>query len=233
MAAIPYQTALIVGAGSGLSAALARLFVSKGLKLGLVARDTDKLKDLAGQTGAKLFRCDATNPAGVEKLFTEVDQQLGGADVVIYNVAGRVRGSLVDLDPKDVAFALNAGAFGGFLVAQQALKRMLVKQQGALFFTGATASIKGNAQSAPFAMGKFALRALAQSAAREFQPQNIHVAHFIIDGAIRPANVPVSPGQREDMIDPDAIAQIYFDFLAQPRGAWSFEVDLRTFIEKF
>jgi len=232
MTTFPYKTALIVGAGSGLSAALARLLSAKGLQIGLAARNVDKLAGLAAQTNAKLFKADATDPDAVATLFASVDQELGGADVVIYNVAGRVRGSLTDLDPKDVAFALNAGAFGGFLVAQQAIRRMRAKGQGALFFTGATASIKGNAQSAPFAMGKFALRALAQSAAREYSPHNIHVAHFIIDGAIRPGNVPPGPG-REDMIDPDAIAQTYFDFLAQPRGAWSFEADLRTFVEKF
>jgi len=232
MTTFPYKTALIVGAGSGLSAALARLLSAKGLQIGLAARNVDKLTGLTGQTNAKLFKADATDPDAVASLFASVDQELGGADIVIYNVAGRVRGPLTDLDPKDVAFALNAGAFGGFLVAQQAIRRMLAKGQGALFFTGATASIKGNAQSAPFAMGKFALRALAQSAAREYSPHNIHVAHFIIDGAIHPANVPPSPG-REDMIDPDAIAQTYYDFLAQPRGAWSFEADLRTFVEKF
>ena len=124
-------------------------------------------------------------------------------------------------------------AFGGFLVAQQAAKRMIPHGRGAILMTGASASIKGFALSSAFAMGKFALRALAQSTARELAPQGIHVAHFIIDGGVRSAARSVPADQPDSLLDPDAIAQSYLDVLAQPRSAWSHEVDLRPWCEKF
>jgi NAD(P)-dependent dehydrogenase (short-subunit alcohol dehydrogenase family) len=233
MATPHYETALIVGAGEGLSASLARLLAREGMKIALAARRTEKLAALTREIGARAFACDATDPKQVEKLFADVERAIGAPGVVIYNASGRVRGPLVDLDPAEVERAMMASAFGGFLVAQQAVKRMLPRGAGAILFTGASASVKGYAQSAPFAMGKFALRGLAQSMAREFQPQGIHVAHFVIDGAIRnPGRV--EPADKPDsMLDPDAIAATYLSILKQERSAWTWEVELRPWVEKF
>jgi NAD(P)-dependent dehydrogenase (short-subunit alcohol dehydrogenase family) len=233
MAEPRFTTALIVGAGSGLSAALARLFASRGLRVGLVARDVGKLGGLAAETGARTYQADASDPTKVAKLFEAVEGELGAPDVVVYNASARARGPLIDLDPADVARSLTVGAFGGFLVAQQAARRMIPHRHGAIFFTGASASVKGYPQSAPFAMAKFALRGLAQSLARELSPQGVHVAHFVIDGAIRHSSRPESPDRPDSQLDPDAIAQTYFDILAQPRSAWTWEVELRPWVEKF
>ncbi|WOJ90241.1 SDR family NAD(P)-dependent oxidoreductase [Methylocapsa polymorpha] len=233
MAEPRFTTVLIVGAGSGLSAALARLFAKHGFRVGLAARDVNKLGPLAAEIGAKVFQADASDRTKVAKLFEAVDRELGAPDVVIYNAAARARGPLVALDPLDVERSLAVGAFGGFLVAQQAARRMLPHRHGAIFFTGASASVKGYPQSAPFAMGKFALRGLAQSISRELAPQGIHVAHFVIDGGIRHPSWQEPPNQPDSLLDPDAIAQTYFNILSQPRSAWTFEVELRPWVEKF
>src|ERR1700690_1621448 len=228
-----YKTALIVGVGSGLSASLARLFAKTGLKVALAARRAANLATLAQETGAKTFACDSTDRAQVVKLFSDVEAGLGSPDVVVYNASYRTRGPFVELVPDEVEKALMVTAFGGFLVGQEAAKRMLPKRHGAIFFTGASASVKGYAQSAPFAMGKFALRGLAQSMARELSPQGIHVAHFVIDGGIRSA-ARVEPADRPDsMLDPDAIALSYWNVLQQPRSAWSWELELRPWVETF
>ncbi|MGY3371398.1 NADP-dependent 3-hydroxy acid dehydrogenase YdfG [Bradyrhizobium sp. GM2.4] len=176
-----YKIALIVGAGEGLSASLARLLSAQGIRVALAARKIEKLGALCSETGAKAYACNATEPDAVERLFGLVEREIGMPDVVVYNASGRARGPFVDLVPADVANAIAVSAYGGFLVAQQAARRMLPNQHGAILFTGASASVKGYAQSAPFAMGKFALRGLAQSMARELSPQGIHVAHFVID----------------------------------------------------
>ncbi|WP_230966243.1 SDR family NAD(P)-dependent oxidoreductase [Nostoc sp. NZL] len=196
--------ALIVGAGSGLSASLARLFTKEGFSVALAARQIDKLSALSDEIGAVSFAADASKVDEVEQLFKDVEQKLGVPTVVVYNPSWRVRGSLVELDPADVAKTLEITAYGGFLVAQAAAKRMLKLRKGAILFTGASASVKGYPQSAPFAMGKFALRGLAQSIARELAPQNIHVAHFIIDGAIRSATRQEADDQPDSLLDPDA-----------------------------
>src|SRR3954451_10804867 len=228
-----YQTALIVGAGSGLSASLARLFSMNGMKIALAARSTEKLAALATETGAKVFACDATQRGEVEKLFNDMEAAFGAPDVVVYNASFRTRGSIVDLEPAGVEKAIAVSAFGGFLVGQEAARRMLPERRGAILFTGASASIKGYPQSAPFAMGKFALRGLAQSMARELAPQGIHVAHFIIDGAIRNPGRTEPPDRPESMLDPDAIAQNYLQVLRQPHSAWTWEVELRPWVETF
>jgi NAD(P)-dependent dehydrogenase (short-subunit alcohol dehydrogenase family) len=228
-----YSTALIVGVGSGLSASLARLFAGNGMRVALAARSTGKLADLAAQTGAQAFACDAARPDDVEHLFAAVEAALGAPDVVVYNASFRSRGPFVDLVPADVEKAIAVSAFGGFLVAQQAARRMLPKGQGAILLTGASASVKGYAQSAPFAMGKFALRGLAQSLARELQPRGIHVAHFVIDGGIRSERRPADGDKPDALLDPDAIAASYLHVLQQPRSAWTSEVELRPWVEKF
>ena len=228
-----FQRALIVGAGEGLSASLARLFTRYGLQVALASRQPDKLEALCEETDAQAFKCDAVNAADVQKLFTEVDNAMGEPDVVVYNASGRVRGPFVDLDPAQVERAIAITAFGGFLVAQQAVRRMLPNKHGAILFTGASASVKGYPQSAPFAMGKFALRGLAQSMARELSPQGIHVAHVVIDGAIaQPGRTPPS-NLPDSMLDPDAIAVNYLHLLRQPRSAWTWEIEVRPWVEKF
>ncbi len=233
MAGISYRSAFIVGAGGGLSASLARAFYAEGLKVALGARDTDKLGPLRSALGAHTVRCDAAQPDSVATAFADVERALGAPDVVIFNAGRRIQGPFIELDPEDVRSALAVNAFGGFLVAQEAARRMIPERRGAIFFTGASASLKGYAQSAPFAMGKFALRGLAQSMARELSPFGIHVAHFVIDGGIRSAARPGSPDFADSLLDPDAIARTYLEVLRQHRSAWSFEVDLRPWVERF
>jgi NAD(P)-dependent dehydrogenase (short-subunit alcohol dehydrogenase family) len=233
MASPSYRSALIVGAGQGLSASLTRLLSKEGLVVAIAARDTVKLASLCAETGARAFACDAQDEAQVRRLFADLEALRGAPDVVIYNASARTRGPFVDIVPAELQRALQVTAFGAFLVAQQAAARMLPKRHGAILFTGASASVKGYAQSAPFAMGKFALRGLAQSLARELSPQGIHVAHIVIDGAIR------DPGRRDDpdkpdaLLDPDAIALNYLNILRQPRSAWSWELELRPWVERF
>jgi NAD(P)-dependent dehydrogenase (short-subunit alcohol dehydrogenase family) len=220
---------LIAGSGSGLSASLARRFARDGYRVSLAARRADRLAALCAETGARAFACDVTRKADVDRLFAEAASQAGASPtVVVYNASGRVRGPFVDLDAAEVERALAVTAFGGFLVAQAALPPMLAAANGVILFTGASASVKGYARSAPFAMGKFALRGLAQSLAREFQPKGIHVAHVAIDGGIGR-----SADGSDTQIDPDAIAETYLHIAHQPRSAWSFETELRPWVETF
>ena len=227
------RTVLIVGAGSGLSAALARRFAAAGAQIALAARSVAKLRGLEEQLGARAFACDASSAPAVTALFDDVARALGDPDVVIYNAGQRVRGPLVDLAPDAVERSLAVTAFGGFLVGQAAARRMLSRGSGVILFTGASASLKGYAQSAPFAMGKFALRGLAQSMARELSPLGIHVAHVVIDGGIRPAGQPADPARPDALLEPDAIADSYFLLAQQPRSAWSSELELRPWVERF
>ena len=200
------------------------------MRVALAARHVGKLDSLVAETHARAFPCDASDQLQVQTLFAEIDPP----ELVIYNPSYRVRGPFLSLDAAEVHKTLEVTAYGGFLVAQAALKRMVPRAHGALFFTGASASVKGYAESAPFAMAKFALRGLAQSLAREFGPKNIHIAHFVIDGGIGRANDPRAAARGEDgMLDPDAIAQAYMDVYRQHRSAWAFEVDLRPWVEKF
>jgi NAD(P)-dependent dehydrogenase (short-subunit alcohol dehydrogenase family) len=233
MSDFPYRAALIVGVGAGISASLARRLSALGVKVGLAARDVAKLAPLAAETGAALFAADASQAASVAALFEAATQKIGEPDIVVYNASARAHGPLAEIDPAAVERSLGVTAFGAFLVAQQAAKRMAPRGRGAILLTGATAGVKGFANSAAFAMGKFALRGLAQSAARELGPKGIHVAHFVIDGGVRAAHR-LEPADRPDsMLDPDAIAQTYVDVLRQPRSAWSLEVELRPWVERF
>ena len=218
-------SALIVGVGPGLSASLARLLAAEGLRIALAARHPAKLAELARETGAETFGCDITHPSDVDVLFSGVEQRLGVPELVIYNPSYRVRGPLVELDREEVRKTLLITGYGGFLVAQAAARRMLPRGSGSIFFTGASASIKGYAESAPFAMGKFALRGLAQSMARELGPKGIHVAHFVIDGRI---------GREGDaQLHPDEIARNYLNVHRQRRSAWTWEIELRPWVERF
>jgi NAD(P)-dependent dehydrogenase (short-subunit alcohol dehydrogenase family) len=228
-----YEVALIVGAGSGLSASLARLLASEGLRVALAARNSEKLAPLCAETGAKAFACDATDPGQVARMFAAVEAATGAPDVVVYNASARARGPVAELIPAEVERAIMVSAYGGFLVAREAVSRMLPKRHGAVLFTGASASVKGYPQSAPFAMGKFALRGLAQSMARELAPQGIHVAHFVIDGGIASASRQAPTDKPDTLLNPDAIAESYLHVLMQPRSAWTWEVELRPWVERF
>ena len=228
-----YHTALIVGAGPGLSASLARLCARAGMAVALAARDTAKLAALSAETNATAHACDARDPQAVAGLFAEVQARHGAPDLVVYNASGRVRGPVEALDPALVREALEVSAFGAFLVAQQAARRMLPKRHGAIALTGATAGVKGFANSSSFALGKFALRGLAQSLARELAPRGIHVAHFVIDGAIRSAGHPEPADAPASLLDPDSIAETYSHVLHQHPSAWSWEVEVRPWVEKF
>ena len=233
MAELNFRTALIVGVGGGLSASIARTFAKAGLKVALAARRAAGLAPLAKEVGGQAFACDATKRADVAKLFADVEAAVGAPDVVVFNAGYRTRGPFIELDPAEVEKTLISSAFGGFLVAQEAAKRMLPHRHGAIFFTGASASVKGYPQSAPFAMGKFALRGLAQSMARELSPQGIHVAHVVVDGGIRSAGRTEPPDKDDSMLDPNAIAQTYLDLLGQQRSAWAWEIELRPWVERF
>ena len=233
MTAIPYRTALIVGAGSGISASVARGLAAAGLKVGLAARNIEKLAALAAETGGERFAVDASDPAAVAHLFEAVEARLGAPDVVLYNASARAHGPVAEIDPEAVRKAIEISAFGGFLVVQQAARRMIPKGQGAILLTGASASVKGYPLSSAFAMGKFALRGLAQSTARELGPKGIHVAHFVIDGGVRSARRPDPADRPDTTLDPDAIAQTYLEVLRQPRSAWSLEVEMRPWVETF
>ena len=231
--------ALIVGAGSGISASFARALAADGMKVGLVARDIDKLAGLVEEIDGQAFACDATDPAAVEKLFGEVDKAFGSLDLAHYNPSWRRRAPFVDLTPEDIRKSIDITAFGAFLMAHQAAKRMVPQGHGAIFFTGASASVKGYAQSATFAMGKFAVRGLAQSLARELHPQNIHIGHFVIDGGVagvasgRPVEGRSNTDDAQPWLEPDAIAQTYLNVLKQHRSAWTWEVELRPWVETF
>ncbi len=227
------KTALIVGVGPGLSASLARLFARHGLQVAMAARDPDKLQKLAAETAGVTFACEATEPEEVAALFEVVIATQGVPDIVVYNASARARGPVTELDPAEVARALAVSAYGGFLVVQQAARHMVARGSGVILLTGASASVKGYPNSSAFAMGKFALRGLASSMARELSPKGVHVAHFVIDGGIRSSTRPDRNENPDSMLDPDAIAETYWQIANQPRSAWTWEVELRPWVEKF
>ena len=221
------ETVLIVGVGPGLSSSIARLCASKNMKVILASRDIKKLDDLKKEINASTIACDSSDTKSVQKLFKKVDK-IGVPNLVVYNPAMRFKGSITELDPIQTQKAINVTCFGAFLVAQEAAKRMIKRKRGSIFFTGASAGVKGFPNSSVFAMGKFGLRGLAQSLARELHPQNIHIGHFIIDGAIN--NEPFGKYQT---MHPDEIAKTYLQFHEQEKSAWAWEIELRTSVEKF
>ena len=228
-----FKTALIVGAGPGLSASLARLFTRHGLQVALASRNPDKLSDLAHETAAATFACEATEPEEVAALFDVVVSTQGVPDIVVFNASARARGPITELDPGDVARAIAVSGYAGFLVVQQAARLMVPRGAGTILLTGASASVKGYPNSSAFAMGKFALRGLASAMARELSPKGVHVAHFVIDGGIRSATRPDQNDNPDSFLDPDAIAETYWQVANQPRSAWTWEVELRPWVERF
>ena len=221
------EIVLIVGTGPGLSASIARLCASKNMKVILTARNIDKLDELKKEINATTIACDSSNIENVQKLFKEVDK-IGVPNLVIYNPSMRIKGAITELDPNKTQEAINVTCFGAFIVAQEASKRMLKRKSGSIFFTGASAGVKGFPNSSVFAMGKFGLRGLAQSLARELHPQNIHIGHFVIDGAINH-----EPYGEYQTMHPDEIAKTYLQFHYQDKSAWAWEIELRTSVEKF
>ncbi len=221
------RVALIVGAGPGISAAFAASLVAERYAVAVAARDPARLQPLAASLGATPFEVDASQPDSIVRLFDAVDRTLGAPQVVLYNPSARIRGDLLSLDIGAAAAAIQVTAIGALATAQEAARRMLPQGSGSIFFTGATAGLKGFARSSVFAMGKFALRGLAQSLARELGPAGIHVVHFVIDGGV------VQQGTAPGDFTPQAIARSYMAALAQPRGAWSWEIELRSHTEPF
>ena len=222
------KAVLIVGAGSGLSASLARAFSSKGMKVVLAARNIDKLASLKKEIDALVFKCDSTENKSVQNLFLQTDSIIGTPEIVIYNPSLRIVKPFIEYEPDEMLQSIKVNSYGAFLVAHESVKRMLKLGKGNIFFTGSSASVKGFAKSASFAMGKFGLRGLAQSLARELHPQNIHVGHFVIDGGIGKEQV-----GNYQMIHPDEIAKQYLNFYLQNKKAWSWEIEIRTNTEKF
>ena len=230
------DVAIIVGAGSGLSASLARRFSRAGMKIALAARDTDKLASIHDETGASLYACDTVEIDQVNDLFGSVLCDLGTPTVVVSNASSRVRGIITEIDPDEVKKAMLITTYGGFLVGQAAAKLMVPAGRGTIMFTGASAGVKGFPMSATFAMGKFGLRGLAQSMARELHPQNVHVVHVVVDGGIRNTSRGRVEGPDDDpdkWLDPDAIAETYYHLHTQHRSSWSWEIEVRPWIEKF
>ncbi len=226
------EVAVVVGGGPGLSASLVRLFTREGMKAAIAARNPDKLEALSESTGCRAYRCDAVVPDDVNELFARVSQDLGDPNVVVYNASARVRGPLAELDAGPVRDAIMVTCYGGFLVGQAAAASMLRTGGGTILFTGASASVKGYANSASFAMGKFGLSGLTQSMARELQPQNIHVAQIVIDGGIDSSRR--DPGRGPDTwLSPDSIAETYLQLHRQHRSAWASHIELRPWVEKF
>ena len=228
------RSALIVGAGAGLSSSLALQCANSGMEVALAARNIEKLDDLSANARASLHKCDASKVEDVNRLFEDLDEKKRTPELVVYNPSARLKGAIETLDPEKTKEALEITCFGAFLVAQQAAKRMLKRGSGSIFFTGASAGVKGFANSSVFAMGKFGLRGLAQALARELHPKNIHIGHFIIDGGIKSnARLDRKGNGDYDMLDPDEIAKTYLQFHNQHKSAWAWEVELRPWVENF
>ena len=223
---------LIVGVGDGLSASLARIFKVNGFLVGLVSRNIKNIESLGSEVNAKLFQCDVSNSSDVENLFLDIDEHFGALDLVVFNPSKRAPGAIIDLSVDEVKNALDITCLAGFLVAQQAAKRMIKRGSGAIFFTGATASVKGFPKSSVFAMGKFGLRGLAQSLARELHPKNIHIGHIIIDGSIA-RFTGTEEENPKSYLNPDEIAKSYLQLFFQDKSTWSWELELRPWLENF
>ncbi len=223
------KVALIVGAGSGLSASLARRAAADGMKPLLAARNVEKLDLLVQETGGAAKACNAAAPGDVDDLFDWALSEHGVPDLVVYNPSKRAPGPIAEIDPNAALDAIHISAYGGFLVGRRAAAVMLPRSSGSILFTGASASVKGYKNSAVFAMGKFALRGLAQSMARELAPQGIHVGHFVIDGQIGESDDAANPNK----LHPDEIAAAYFAMHNQDRSTWTWEMELRPFVETF
>jgi NAD(P)-dependent dehydrogenase (short-subunit alcohol dehydrogenase family) len=234
------EIAVIVGVGQGLGWALTKRFAAAGMETVAAARDPGKLDALiqrAGELSGRIHpqACDATRHADVAALFAATAKQFGEPNVVVFNAGAFEMASILDITPEAFERCWRVGCLGGFLVGQAAARAMVALGAGTILFTGATASLRGGPKFANLAVPKFGLRALAQSMARELGPKGVHVAHVIIDGQIDSERYHHLVEQRgpDSLLPPDAIAESYYQLHRQPRGAWTHELDLRPWIEKF
>ena len=227
------SVAVVIGVGPGLSASFARRCKSEGMQVALAARNEPKA--LGEELGGHSYACDASDAQNVASVFADIEQNIGAPDLVVFNPSARVPGPITEIDPEAVYKALMVSCYGGFLVGQAAAKSMVPRGSGSIFFTGASASVKGYPTSGAFAMGKFGLRGLAQSMARELAPKGIHIAHFVIDGGIARYDGARGRAPREDdsLLDPDAIADTYWHVHQQHRSSWTWEIEVRPWVENF
>ncbi len=234
------KTAAVLGVGPGLGAAVARRFAREGYAVALMARRVESVaearEEIEGAGGAALaVSADATDPASVAAAFDEVRSNLGDPGVFVYNAGAFQMGGILELSPEKFDECLKANCAGAFYAAQQVLPAMVEAGRGTILLTGATAALRGSARFSALAVGKFGLRALAQSMAREFGPQGIHVAHVVVDGQIDTPRVrEMSPGRKDHtMLSPDAIAETYWQLHSQHPTAWTLELDVRPSVEGF
>jgi NAD(P)-dependent dehydrogenase (short-subunit alcohol dehydrogenase family) len=238
------EVAVIVGVGPGLGHSLSRRFSRAEMQVAMAARNPSKLDSMAVDSSgithqARAYACDASDEQQVEELFRQICADLGEPDLVVYNAGAYAPGGIAETTAAAFERSWRVGCFGGFLVGRAAARIMTARvarggHGGTILFTGATASLRGSAGFVSLAVSKFGLRALAQSMARELQPKGVHVAHVVIDGRIRAHAVePDATDKTDSQINPDAIAETYFQLHRQPRSAWSLEVDLRPWAEKF
>jgi NAD(P)-dependent dehydrogenase (short-subunit alcohol dehydrogenase family) len=236
--------ALVIGAGDATGGAIARRFAREGFTACLVRRTADKLGPLVDAIAAAggravPFGVDARDEEAVTALVETIERDVGPIDVFVFNVGANVPASILEQDAKRYYKIWEMACFAGFLTAREVAKRMVTRERGTILFTGATASMRGSANFAAFAGAKHALRALAQSMARELGPRGIHVAHVVVDGAIDTEFIRTqfperyALKERDGILDPDHIAENYWFLHSQPRDAWTFELDLRPWIERW
>ena len=219
----------MLGVGPGLGGSIAKRFAREGWSIGLMARNRAKLEAMQQEISAlggtsRAVACDAADERSVQDAFAKLRSELGDPEVFVYNAGGFHMGSIVDITAEQFERTWKISCLGGFLSAREVLPPMIKAGRGTIIFTGATASLRGSANFAPFAVGKFGLRALAQSIAREMAPKGIHVAHVVIDGQI---------GDDPKGLSPDAIAEQYWNLFTQHPSTWTLELDLRPNVEKF
>ena len=234
------KTAAILGVGPGLGTAIAKRFAREGFAVALMARREESVmearREIEGGGGSAAFiPTDATDPASVAGAFSKVRAEVGDPDVFVYNAGAFQMGGILEVSPEKFDECFRANCAGAFYAAREVLPAMVQKGSGTILLTGATAALRGSARFSALAVGKFGLRALAQSMAREFGPQGIHVAHVIIDGQINTPRVREMTGDRDDhtMLSPDAIAETYWQLHAQDSTTWTLEMDLRPAVESF
>jgi len=234
------KVAVVVGVGPGLGTAIAHRFAKEGLAVALMARSVETLTNVQNQilaSGKKAIAIptDVSDQESIKSAFGEVSRQLGTPEVLIYNAGVFQMATVLDITPEQFENNWKVNCFGAFLAVKQVLPKMIEQRRGTILFTGATASVRGGARFASLAVGKFGLRALAQSLAREFGPLGIHVAHVVIDGMINTPKVQTREMERETytLLSPDAIAQNYWNLYQQDFTAWTLELDLRPAVEKF
>ena len=234
---MPKEIAVIVGVGPGLGKALAAACAQDGMAVAIVARDLDRLKTLTADLGRSVtaYEADAADSQSLKKTFRRIEADLGEPDLVVFNAGTFEPGMVLDIDPEDFERCWKIGCYGGLVTAQEAARQMMTRGKGTIIFTGATAALRGSKGFANLAVPKFGLRALSQCLARELGPQGIHVAHVIIDGQIeseRYAHLAKDRGP-DALLKPKEIAAAYLTLHRQERSAWTQELDLRPWVEKF